>query len=110
MSTPYRSGDLRSTPFALNVYLHEYDDYLDTEPFDAMPQRGVAETIKYSRNVIDRHTALDTWVRRWTHCGGRSTDQQIEDIHYVERLFLHCEEYVGYVTRLTALINQYYVL
>lgn len=58
VSTPSGSGGLWSTPFALDVYLYSYKDYLDTERLDAIPSNGDAETVYDARNGLDRETEL----------------------------------------------------
>lgn len=63
-STLSRSGGLRYVPFALDVYLREYKDYLNTDCFDAISLKGDVETIYKSRNGFDCDTAPGAWLRR----------------------------------------------
>lgn len=57
-------GGLRYARFDLDVYLHYYKEYLDTDHFNAMLLNGHAETFYDVCNGLDRDTALDEFVRR----------------------------------------------
>lgn len=65
-SMPCMSGGLHSALLMLDVYLHKYKDYMDTERFDAILSNGDAETIYDVRNGFDRDTALGACSYRWS--------------------------------------------
>lgn len=65
-SSPSGSGGLRYAPFAVDGYPHDYNNYLDTERFDATTSNCDAKTVFDARNGLDCNTALGIWVHRWT--------------------------------------------
>lgn len=61
-STPSGSNGLRYVLFALNVYLHDYNDYLHSERFNVKLSNDDEETVYDTCNGLDRDTALGARV------------------------------------------------
>lgn len=80
LSTLSTSFSLYYVPFALDVYVHDYDGYLDAERFCAMFSNGDAITIYNTINGVDCGATLDARVRRWRHWGGRSAVLRSDDM------------------------------
>lgn len=57
-STSSWSGRLRYAPFALDVCLNHYKDYLETGRFNAMISNSDVKKVYDARNGLDRDTAL----------------------------------------------------
>lgn len=53
------SGAPRYAQFVMNVYCHDYKDFLDSELFAAMHSSEDAETVYNSRNGLYRDAAGD---------------------------------------------------
>lgn len=96
--------------FALDVYLREYRDFLETERFDTLLSNNDTEKMYDTRNGFHRSIALRAWSRRWTHCCGRVAVLQKDDVRYVDIPFIRCKEEYGYTLRLAGVTCPCYSL
>lgn len=58
------SVKLSYAPLLLNVYLCDYDEFLDTVRSTALPSNGNTETIFDTHNGLVCYTVLGVWSRR----------------------------------------------
>lgn len=61
--TPSAFDGLRCAIFGLEMDLHVYKTYLDTERFGAKPSNGDAKKVYDTHNGLDIGTSLGAWMR-----------------------------------------------
>lgn len=107
-NTQSMSVSLRYALFALNVYVRDYDDYLDVGWFGSMLSNVDGIRIYGSKNDVDLDTALGALVHRWLHWSRRGAILRSDDVRYVAVPFIGCVKEYGYSAKLSLIISQCY--